>query len=53
MFVEIGQRSQAILRLTKAGALVEDSSQLQAQADAEGRLNWEIHYVDGSVIRAP
>jgi transposase len=25
---------------------------LQQQADAKGLLNWEIHHVDGSVIRA-
>jgi transposase len=25
---------------------------LQQLADAEGRLNWRVHHVDGSVIRA-
>jgi hypothetical protein len=25
---------------------------LQQQADANGKLNWDIHFVDGSVIRA-
>jgi len=25
---------------------------LQADADQQGKLDWEIHYVDGSVIRA-
>jgi hypothetical protein len=25
---------------------------LQQQADASGQLDWEVHYVDGSVIRA-
>lgn len=25
---------------------------LQQQADVDGKLNWEIHHVDGSVIRA-
>lgn len=25
---------------------------LQVQADAEGKINWDIHFVDGSVIRA-
>ncbi len=25
---------------------------LQQQADVEGNLNWNIHFVDGSVIRA-
>jgi transposase len=27
-------------------------SALQFQADAKGKLNWDIHFVDGSVIRA-
>ena len=25
---------------------------LQQQTDADGKLNWDIHFVDGSVIRA-
>ena len=25
---------------------------LQQQTDADGKLNWDVHYVDGSVIRA-
>jgi transposase len=25
---------------------------LQAEADKQGRLDWKVHYVDGSVIRA-
>ncbi len=25
---------------------------LQMQADADGKLNWDIHFVDGSIIRA-
>ena len=25
---------------------------VQAQADAEGRLDWEVHYVDGTTVRA-
>jgi transposase len=25
---------------------------LQAEADKQGKLDWEVHYVDGSVIRA-
>lgn len=25
---------------------------LQQEADAQGKINWEIHFVDGSVIRA-
>lgn len=27
-------------------------SQLQAEADSEGKIEWEVHHVDGSVIRA-
>ncbi|QYO62634.1 IS5 family transposase [Leptolyngbya sp. 7M] len=27
-------------------------STLQQQADAQGQLNWQLHHVDGSVIRA-
>jgi transposase len=27
-------------------------SAIQSQADAKGKLNWDIHFVDGSVIRA-
>ena len=25
---------------------------LQARADEQGKLDWEVHYVDGTVIRA-
>ncbi|MBD1865219.1 IS5 family transposase [Trichocoleus sp. FACHB-46] len=25
---------------------------LQIEADAEGKINWDIHFVDGSVVRA-
>ena len=25
---------------------------VQQQADAEGRLNWDVHYVDGTIVRA-
>jgi hypothetical protein len=25
---------------------------LQADADKQGKLDWQVHYVDGSVIRA-
>ena len=27
-------------------------ARLQQQADGDGKLNWDIHFVDGSVIRA-
>ena len=25
---------------------------VQQQADAEGKINWDIHYVDGTIVRA-
>jgi transposase len=39
-------------RWTKTGLWDKLLSALQAQADAKGELDWEAHYVDGSVIRA-
>jgi transposase len=36
----------------KAGLWQRILVSLQQQADARGQLNWEIHHVDGSVIRA-
>jgi transposase len=36
----------------KTGLWQQVLSALQSQADAKGRLNWDIHFVDGSVIRA-
>lgn len=36
----------------KNGLWSQILARLQQQADAEGRINWEIHHVDGSVIRA-
>ena len=36
----------------KMGLWSQLLSTLQQQADSEGQLNWDIHFVDGSVIRA-
>ena len=36
----------------KLGLWQQVFAALQMQADAEGKLNWDIHFVDGSVIRA-
>lgn len=36
----------------KIGVWQQVLTTLQAKADAEGKLNWDIHFVDGSVIRA-
>lgn len=36
----------------KTGVWQQVLTTLQAKADAEGKLDWDIHFVDGSVIRA-
>ncbi len=39
-------------RWTKSGLWERILHTLQAQADAGGELDWDAHYVDGTVIRA-
>ena len=39
-------------RWRQAGVWEGLFNSLQAQADAEGQLDWEIHYVDGTIVRA-
>jgi transposase len=39
-------------RWTKSGLWERILHALQAQADARGELDWDAHYVDGTVIRA-
>jgi transposase len=39
-------------RWTKTGLWERILSTLQAQADANGEVDWDAHYVDGTVIRA-
>jgi transposase len=39
-------------RWQKAGVWEQIVSTLQAQADHQGRLNWDVHYVDGTIVRA-
>jgi transposase len=39
-------------RWCKSGLWERILAALQAQADAAGDLNWDVHYVDGTVIRA-
>jgi transposase len=36
----------------KSGLWDRIFAQVQTQADAAGRIDWRIHYVDGTVIRA-
>lgn len=39
-------------RWQRAGIWAQLLSAVQAQADAQGQLNWELHYIDGTTIRA-
>lgn len=39
-------------RWRKAGVLTRVLAALQAQADTKGQLDWDMHFVDGSIIRA-
>lgn len=40
------------IALRRSGIWNRILGSLQQLADAEGKLNWEVHHVDGSVIRA-
>lgn len=39
-------------RWQKAGVLQRILEALQQQADAAGELDWEVHFVDGTTVRA-
>ena len=39
-------------RWQRAGIWERILASVQAQAAAEGQINWEVHYVDGTIIRA-
>ena len=39
-------------RWRRAGIWAQLFSAVQAQADAAGQLNWDLHYIDGTMIRA-
>jgi transposase len=39
-------------RWQKGGIWNQILAKLQAFADEQGKLDWEVHYVDGTVIRA-
>jgi transposase len=39
-------------RWQKADIWKQILERLQADADKQGKLDWEVHYVDGTVIRA-
>ena len=44
--------SSRFYRWQKAAVWDHVLSELQRQADAEGRLDWSLHFVDSTVIRA-
>ena len=39
-------------RWRRAGIWERIFAAAQAQADREGKIDWEVHYVDGTVVRA-
>lgn len=39
-------------RWTQAGVWDRLFAAIQAEADAKGQIDWQVHYVDGTVIRA-
>ncbi len=44
--------SSRFYRWTRAGVWARVLAELQRQADAEGRLDWSLHFVDSTVVRA-
>ena len=44
--------SSRFYRWRKAGVWDRILSELQRQADAEGKIEWAAHYVDSTVVRA-
>jgi len=48
----VGTVSSRFYRWRKAGVFDRVLRRLQAQADAQGDLDWELHFVDATVVRA-
>lgn len=44
--------SSRLYRWRKAGLWDRILATLQSQADAQGAIEWTVHYVDGTVVRA-
>jgi transposase len=48
----VGKCGNSVLSLFKAGIWKQVLEDLQADSDAQGKLDWQVHYVDGTVVRA-
>ena len=48
----VGTVSSRFYRWRKAGVFDRVLQRLQAQADARGELDWDLHFVDATVVRA-
>jgi transposase len=48
----VGTVSSRLYRWRKAGVFDRVLQRLQAQADARGALDWDLHFVDATVVRA-
>jgi hypothetical protein len=49
---KVGSVATRFYRWQKANIWNQVLESLQAEADTQGKLDWKVHYVDGSVIRA-
>ena len=47
-----GTMASRFYRWREMGVWERLFAEIQRQADAEGRLNWDVHFVDGTVVRA-
>jgi transposase len=48
----VGTVSSRFYRWRTAGIWDRIWATLQQQADAAGQLDWQLHYIDGSIVRA-
>src|SRR3954452_7922768 len=49
----VGTVSSRFYRWCRAGVWDRILSALQAEADARGEIDWDLHFVDATIIRAP
>ncbi len=48
----VGTVTSRFYRWRQSGVWDRLFAQIQQQADGEGRIDWEVHFVDGTVVRA-